>query len=71
MAATIPLWIVTSRGRLSFLSATTIFGNPVYVSLRKIALEMLNPADARFGETPSPLRSFFDNATGSLAFDVG
>jgi transcriptional regulator with XRE-family HTH domain len=47
---TIPLQIVTSLGRLSFLSATTIFGNPVDVALEEIALEMLYPADAATDE---------------------
>jgi hypothetical protein len=50
MAPTIPLQIVTSLGRLSFLSATTIFGNPVDVALEEIALEMLYPADAATDE---------------------
>lgn len=42
----IPLEVQTRIGRLSFLSATTIFGTPVDVTLEEIALEMLYPADA-------------------------
>lgn len=42
----IPLVIETRIGRLSFLSATTVFGTPVDVTLEEIALEMLYPADA-------------------------
>jgi transcriptional regulator with XRE-family HTH domain len=42
----IPLEVQTGIGRLSFLSATTVFGTPVDVTLEEIALEMLYPADA-------------------------
>jgi len=42
----IPLEIDTRIGRLSFLSATTVFGTPVDVTLDEIALEMLYPANA-------------------------
>ena len=42
--------ITTSIGRLSFLSATTVFGTPVDVTLDEIALEMLYPANAFTGQ---------------------
>jgi transcriptional regulator with XRE-family HTH domain len=42
----IPMQIQTRLGRLSFLSATTVFGSPADITLEEIALEMLYPADA-------------------------
>ena len=47
----IPLEIMTRLGRLSFLSATTIFGTPLDITLEDIALEMLYPADSFTRET--------------------
>ena len=41
----VPLVVDTSLGRLSFLSATTVFGTPLDVTLEEIALEQLYPAD--------------------------
>lgn len=38
--------IDTSIGRLSFISAITVFGSPVDVTLQEIALEVMHPADA-------------------------
>jgi transcriptional regulator with XRE-family HTH domain len=37
--------VMTSLGRLSFLSATTVFGSPADVTLEEIALELLYPAN--------------------------
>jgi transcriptional regulator with XRE-family HTH domain len=42
----VPFRIVTERGVLSFISATTIFGTPVDVTLSELALESFFPADA-------------------------
>jgi MmyB-like transcription regulator ligand binding domain len=42
----IPLVVDSRLGRLSFLSATTVFGTPADVTLEEIALELLYPADA-------------------------
>jgi len=42
----VPLEVDTSLGRLSFLSATTVFGEPLDVTLEEIALEQLYPANA-------------------------
>jgi transcriptional regulator with XRE-family HTH domain len=41
----VPLDVMTSLGRLSFIGATTVFGAPADVTLEEIALEMLYPAD--------------------------
>jgi MmyB-like transcription regulator ligand binding domain len=41
----VPLIINTRLGELSFISATTVFGSPVDVSLEELALELLHPAD--------------------------
>jgi transcriptional regulator with XRE-family HTH domain len=38
--------IDTPIGRLSFISAITVFGSPVDVTLQEIALEVMHPADA-------------------------
>jgi hypothetical protein len=40
-----PLRIATPHGTLSFLSTTTVFGTPSDVTLSKLALELLFPAD--------------------------
>jgi transcriptional regulator with XRE-family HTH domain len=37
--------VMTRLGRLSFLSATTVFGSPADVTLEEIALELLYPAN--------------------------
>jgi hypothetical protein len=42
----VPLRLVTPTGVLSFLSATTVFGTPVDVTLSELALETFFPADA-------------------------
>jgi transcriptional regulator with XRE-family HTH domain len=42
----VPFRIVTEQGVLSFISATTIFGTPVDVTLSELALESFFPADA-------------------------
>ncbi len=41
-----PFRLVTEQGVLSFISATTIFGTPVDVTLSELALESFFPADA-------------------------
>ncbi|MBW8814951.1 MAG: helix-turn-helix transcriptional regulator [Caulobacterales bacterium] len=41
----VPLEVETRLGRLSFLSATTVFGEPLDVTLEEIAVEQLYPAD--------------------------
>ncbi len=41
-----PFRLVTEQGILSFISATTIFGTPVDVTLSELALESFFPADA-------------------------
>jgi hypothetical protein len=45
-AIVVPLVIDTSRGRLSFISTTTVFGTPIEVTLAELALETFFPADA-------------------------
>ena len=42
----VPFRFVTGQGVLSFISATTIFGTPVDVTLSELALESFFPADA-------------------------
>jgi transcriptional regulator with XRE-family HTH domain len=42
----VPLVVDTRLGQLSFLSATTVFGEPLDVTLEEIALEQLYPSDA-------------------------
>ena len=49
----VPFRLVTEHGVLSFISATTIFGTPVDVTLSELALESFFPADAA---TASALR---------------
>ena len=41
----IPLQLDTERGRLSFLSTTTVFGTPVDITLAELAIEAFLPAD--------------------------
>jgi transcriptional regulator with XRE-family HTH domain len=57
-----PFRIVTEQGVLSFISATTIFGTPVDITLSELALESFFPADAA---TANILRRFAErrNAT--------
>jgi transcriptional regulator with XRE-family HTH domain len=51
----VPFRLVTEQGVLSFISATTIFGTPVDVTLSELALESFFPADAA---TANVLRRF-------------
>ncbi|HET6971071.1 MAG TPA: transcriptional regulator, partial [Phenylobacterium sp.] len=56
----VPLDVDTSLGRLSFLSATTVFGEPLDVTLEEIAVEQLYPADeatARAVRAAAPARA--------------
>lgn len=46
----VPLRLATPAGELSFISATTIFGTPVDVTLQELALETFFPADPQTGE---------------------
>jgi transcriptional regulator with XRE-family HTH domain len=46
-AIAIPLLLDTAFGRLSFLSATTVFGTALDVSLAELAIETFLPADQR------------------------
>jgi transcriptional regulator with XRE-family HTH domain len=46
----VPLVLDTPRGRLSFLSTTTVFGTPVDVTLAEIAVEAFFPADEATAE---------------------
>lgn len=41
----VPLEMTTTLGKLTFLTATTVFGSPADVTVEEIALEMLHPAD--------------------------
>jgi transcriptional regulator with XRE-family HTH domain len=50
----VPFRLVTERAVLSFISATTIFGTPVDITLSELALESFFPADAA---TAKALRS--------------
>jgi transcriptional regulator with XRE-family HTH domain len=43
--------VMTRLGRLSFLSATTVFGSPADVTLEEIALELLYPANTFTAQT--------------------
>src|SRR6266508_2447971 len=54
----VPFRLVTEQGVLSFISATTIFGTPVDVTLSELALESFFPADAA---TANILRLSADN----------
>jgi transcriptional regulator with XRE-family HTH domain len=51
----IPLQLETDRGRLSFLSTTTVFGTPVDITLAELAIEAFLPADEA---TAAALRAF-------------
>jgi transcriptional regulator with XRE-family HTH domain len=42
----VPFRLVTEQGVLSFISATTIFGTPVDITLSELAVESFFPADA-------------------------
>ena len=42
----VPFQLITERGLLSFISATTIFGTPVDITLSELAVESFFPADA-------------------------
>lgn len=42
----VPLQLATDGGVLSFISATTIFGSPVDVTLAELAIESFFPADS-------------------------
>jgi hypothetical protein len=46
----VPFRLVTEQGVLSFISATTIFGTPVDVTLSELAVESFFPADAATAE---------------------
>jgi transcriptional regulator with XRE-family HTH domain len=46
----VPLEIVTEAGLLSFISATTVFGTPVEITLSEIAIESFFPANAETAE---------------------
>jgi transcriptional regulator with XRE-family HTH domain len=50
----VPLQLETERGRLSFLSTTTVFGTPIDITLAELAIETFLPADAA---TASALRA--------------
>jgi transcriptional regulator with XRE-family HTH domain len=52
----VPFRLVTEHGVLSFISATTIFGTPVDVTLSELALESFFPADAA---TANALRGIY------------
>ena len=41
----VPLVLSSSRGRLSFITTTTVFGTPVDITLSELALETFFPAD--------------------------
>jgi hypothetical protein len=47
----VPFRLATEQGVLSFISATTIFGTPVDVTLSELALESFFPADAATANT--------------------
>lgn len=46
----VPLRLATPMGMLSLLSATTVFGTPVDITLAELALETFFPADAATAE---------------------
>lgn len=46
-AIAVPLLLDTDAGRLSFLSATTVFGTALDISLAELAIETFLPADRR------------------------
>lgn len=45
----VPLRLATEQGELALLSATTVFGTPLDVTLSELALETFLPADAATG----------------------
>jgi transcriptional regulator with XRE-family HTH domain len=45
-AVAVPFRLITEQGILSFISATTVFGTPVDITLSELALESFFPADA-------------------------
>lgn len=53
----VPLVLESPVGRLSFLSATTVFGTPVEVTLSELAIESFFPADAETAERLQALAS--------------
>ncbi len=46
----IPLRLLTEEGELSFISAVTTFGTPIYVTLSELAIESFFPADKKTAE---------------------
>jgi transcriptional regulator with XRE-family HTH domain len=60
-----PLQIATRLGVVSFLSTTTVFGNPNDVTLAELALEMLFPADAETVEVVNSMVQETNVAAGS------
>lgn len=56
----IPMQLRTAAGLLSLFSTTTMFGNPVDITLSELALESFFPADAETGER---LRRLAETAT--------
>jgi hypothetical protein len=42
----VPFQLDSERGRLSFLSTTTVFGTPIDITLSELAIEAFLPADA-------------------------
>jgi len=46
----IPLRLATKEGELSFISAVTIFGTPIDVTLSELAIESFFPADEKTAE---------------------
>ena len=44
-AVVVPLVLASSRGTLSFITTTTVFGTPVDITLSELALETFFPAD--------------------------
>jgi transcriptional regulator with XRE-family HTH domain len=53
--------VMTRLGRLSFLSATTVFGSPADVTLEEIALELLYPANPFTAQTVRDRAGFSQN----------
>ena len=50
LGVVMPFRLRTRHGVLSFISTTTVFGTPVDITLRELALETFFPADAVTGE---------------------
>jgi hypothetical protein len=55
----VPLRLATQNGVLAFISATTVFGRPIDITLSELALETFFPADPETGEA---LRRMAKNA---------